>query len=664
MRFVTSRLGGPLLTLIGFALALVVIGAIGSSDNTSGGSATLPGGRDSTLAAQARDKLGDTGGQQAIIIWSADQKLTPDQLGAIRAALPKGASQAIPSEDGTAVFSVLEVEASESAALGNAVQQLRESVRGSAPPGVQVAVTGPAGIQADIANVFDGANFTLLGATVLVVAVLLILTYRSPVLWLLPLMVVGLADQLAAVTATRVLDALGLAYDGSTTGILSVLVFGAGTNYALLLISRYRDELKVRQDRREALAIAGTRVRESIISAAGTVIAGVLCLLLSSFPGTRALGVACAVGVAIAALYGLVVLPAFLSLFGRWVFWPRVPRTDDPTPSPAVRGVWRRIAEAVAARPGQTIAAVLALMAVLAVGLSQISIGLKTTEQFTKTPESIAAGDRLAKSFGAGAVEPTLVTLRPADLGPATAALKQVPGVTQVRPGQANAEVATLQVVLTTGSDDPGTPDTIRALRDRASQFSDMHVGGSAAEALDASEAATADRWKIFPAVLALVLVSMMVLLRSVVAPVLLVVTVVLNYGAALGAAWWITRLLGFSAYDVLTPLYSFLFLVALGVDYNIFVISRATEEIAQRGHVAGMVRAVGVTGGVITSAGIVLAAVFAVLGVLPLVVLAQIGVVICLGVLLDTFVVRSMLVPAIAMTLKDAFWWPRKVSS
>ena len=494
------------------------------------------------------------------------------------------------------------------------------------------------------------------------VALLLLITYRSPTLWLVPLIVVGIADRLAAVLATHVLKATGVAWDESTIGILSVLVFGAGTDYALLLISRYRDELRREPDRYAAMRAALRHTGEAVLLSATTVVLGVLTLLLSVFPTTRGLGLASAVGIVVAAGYALVVLPAVLVLFGRWVFWPVVPRVGQ-TALVDQNSFWRKVGDLVAARPQRFVVGTLVVLALMAGGLTQVRSGLSQTDQFLSKPEAIAAAERLAQSFPAGNSDP-LVVITEGDPAAVVAAAKSVPSVASATPGQRTDRYAQVAVVLTP---QPGTDAARTAVRDVRAAVHGIPgtiVGGTEARGVDAADAASRDRGVIFPIIFVLVLLALLVLLRSVVAPIILVGTVILTFLAAVGASWWIfTKVFGFTALDVGAPLYTFLFLVALGVDYNIFLVTRAREEAAVHGSRAGMLRALSATGGVITSAGILLAAVFAVLGVLPLVVLAQIGVIICVGVLLDTLVVRTVLVPAIALILGDRFWWPRRVA-
>jgi RND superfamily putative drug exporter len=462
------------------------------------------------------------------------------------------------------------------------------------------------------------------------------------------------------VLATHTLSAFSVVWDESTIGILSVLVFGAGTDYALLLISRYRDELRSHADRREAMSLALRRTSEAVLSSALTVTIGLLTLLLSLFPATRGLGLACAVGVVVAAAFVLLVLPAALVIFDRWIFWPKVPREGQAALADG-HSLWRRVGDRVAAHPKRIISVTLVALAVMAAGIAAIDTGLKPSDQFLKKPEAIAASERLSQSFPAGSADPAVIVTT-ADPDAVASAAKKVPGVAGARQVKQADGVAEVDAVITA---DPGSDEataTVRTLRAALTALPESHVAGTEAVALDQAEASSRDRLVIFPLVLVLVLLALGLLLRSVVAPLVLVSTVVATFLASVGASWWIfTKVLGFSALDDSAPLFAFVFLVALGVDYNIFLVTRAREESRQHGSRQGMLRGLAATGGVITSAGILLAAVFAVLGVLPLVVLAQIGVIICVGVLLDTLVVRTLLVPAIAVVLGDRFWWPRR---
>lgn len=653
--------------LVPLLLAILAIGLLGEGEREQRPTDSLPSGLDSTLAAELDAELGDDGQDVAIVLFTADGgELAGTGRagldGAVRAigAVPQSLTVA---DDGSAAFVVVPVTAASASDTADRVDELRETLAESVPDGVTAQVTGPAGIQADLAKVFDGANTRLLLATASVVAILLVLTYRSPVLWLIPLLVVGLADRLAAVLATQAMAALDVAWNESTVGILSVLVFGAGTNYALLLISRYRDELGRHASRHEAMSLALRRTVEPVLASATTVVLGLLTLLLSLTPSTRGLGLACAIGIVVAASFVLVVLPATLVLFGRWVFWPRVPR-DGATPLAERASLWRRVGGVVQRRPAVLVGTTTAVLALLAIGLVRVDTGLGRADQFLEQPEAIAAAERLAQSFPAGTSSPTEVVTR-AEPGPVLRAVEEAPGVVSARISGEGGGVTRIDAVLDAEPGSAAARSAVGDLRDALADHDDTHVGGEEAVALDEREGAGRDRWVVLPLILGVVLLALVLLLRSAVAPLLLVATVLATYAASMGASWWLfTGPLGFEALDVQVPLFAFLFLVALGVDYNIFLVTRAREEAREHGTRDGMLRALSATGGVITSAGILLGAVFAVLGVLPLVVLAQLGVVVCLGVLLDTLVVRTVLVPALAMLLGERFWWPARPSS
>lgn len=675
--FIAGRRTAWLVALVPILLAVLVIGFAGEGDREPLATDSQPSGLDSTLGTELAEQLPESDATTAIVVFEAtgDSRLdvaalepVARDLGAVPAGSGPGdtgpPSYLLTAEDGTAAVAVVPLAGGTSTEVAEQVTDLRDRAGTDLPGDVATLVTGPAAIEADLAEVFSGANVKLLAATAVVVAILLILTYRSPVLFLVPLLVVGIADRLAAVGATHLLAALDIAWNESTIGILSVLVFGAGTDYALLLISRYRDELRHRESRHEAMRIAVGRTAEAVLASSLTVVVGVLTLVLSLTPTTRGLGVACALGVVVAAAFALVVLPATLVLFGRWVFWPRVPRPEaTPTADADQPTVWHRIGDAVSRRPRTFALGTVAVLVALAANLFSIQTGLDVEDQFLDRPEAIDGAARIAESFPAGVASPTTVVTK-ADPQQVLAAVEGLDTVSSARISAEGGGVAEISVVLDVPPGSDGARDGIEDLRSALADLGDTHVTGQEAEAIDEDEGAGRDRLVILPLILGLVLLALGILLRSVVAPLLLVVTVVATYAASLGASWWIfTSVFDFGALDSGAPLMAFLFLVALGVDYNIFLLSRTVEELPEHGTRAGILRALTATGGVITSAGIVLAAVFLVLGVLPLVVLAQLGVIVCIGVLLDTLVVRTVLVPALVLLLGDRFWWPRKVA-
>ena len=573
-----------------------------------------------------------------------------------------GGAPPIVSADGRAALAVAPVRADLSGlALDKQVAAARAAARDGLPGGLRARVTGGPAFGADIANAFTDANVTLLAVTASVVALLLIATYRSPVLWLAPLLVIGFADRVATAVGTAVASLTGLSFDGSTAGITSVLVFGAGTNYALLLISRYRQELRrqsAHPDHREALRRAVRRAGPAIVASNATVVLALLTLLFASTPSTRSLGALAACGLLVAAVAVLVVLPPVLALGGRRLFWPFVPR---PAGHARESGPWLRVAQWVDRRPAAVAAVAVTVLAALATGLLGTRIGLSQTEQFRVRADSVSGYDVVAAHFPAGLVNPTLVVAPTAAAPQVQHAIASTPGV--VSAGQTvSASGRTMWSVVI---DAPPASDRsfgiVAALRDSTHRAApDALVGGADAQALDVRDAAARDRMVLIPAILAVILTVLYVLLRSALAPPTLLGATILGALAALGAGGWSgSHVFGFPALDNSTPLFAFLFLAALGVDYTIFLVTRAREEAARHGARQGMVRAVAATGGVITSAGIVLAAVFCVLGVLPLIVLTQLGIIVGVGILLDTFVVRTLVIPALFALAGARIWWP-----
>ena len=570
------------------------------------------------------------------------------------------------SDDRQAAIAVVPLQADLSGfELNDEIEALRAAAAEGLPDRVRAEVTGGPAFGADIADSFSGANVTLLIVTASVVALLLIITYRSPVLWLAPLLVIGFADRVAAVVGTAVAEAVGMTPDGSTSGITSVLVFGAGTNYALLLISRYREELGRNQSHQDALDIAVRRAGPAIIASNATVVLALLTLLLASSPSTRSLGVQAASGLVVAAVFVLLVLPPLLRVFGRKLFWPFIPQVGDKALTDA--GIWHRVAAAVARRPARVAVVSLGALGLLCIGLLNTPLGLSQTEQFRVQAESVNGFDTLAAHFPSGLTDPTRVIASTERAPEVQRAISDTPGVVSVTPaGTATNGLSQWSVVLDAAPASEEAFETIDALRDSVHQVDpEGLVGGSDAKARDAASAAGHDRAVVVPAILAVVLVVLYVLLRSALAPLVLVAVTVLSALAALGLGGWASvHVFGFPALDNTAPLFAFLFLVALGVDYTIFLVARAREETPEHGTRDGIIRAVSATGAVISSAGIVLAAVFCVLGVLPLIVLTQIGIIVGLGILLDTFLVRTVIIPALFTLIGSRIWWPALNSS
>ncbi|KUH64119.1 hypothetical protein AU184_11450 [Mycolicibacterium novocastrense] len=651
---------------ISWILAVLVVlvsgalmGLVGSDDSSARSPVPVPDSAESARVDALRAEFpgGDRVPAIVVITRTDGAPLSPADVDAVKQKWP--AAQL--SEDGAAGLAVVPMDADLSGFdLTDAVEKVRAEAAEGLPADLRSEVTGGPAFGADIANSFSGANFTLLAVTATVVALLLIITYRSPVLWLVPLAVIGFADRVAAVLGTAVAQAAGMSPDGSTSGITSVLVFGAGTNYALLLISRYREELGRTENHHDALDTAVRRAAPAIIASNATVVLALLTLVFASSPSVRSLGVQAAAGLIVAAVFVLLVLPPLLGLFGKRLFWPFIPKIGDRALTDS--GIWHRIAEAVAGRPGSVATISIGGLAVLCIGLVATPIGLSQTEQFRVQAESVSGYSRLADHFPSGLTDPTRViasTDRAADV---QRAITETPGVVSADPaGQTPSGLTQWSVVLDAEPASDEAFETVDALRDSVrSADPEALVGGSDATARDASAAASRDRAVVVPAILVVVLAVLYVLLRAALAPLILVAVTVLSALAALGLGGWASvHVFGFPALDSTTPLFAFLFLVALGVDYTIFLVTRAREETPEHGTRGGIVRAVSATGAVITSAGIVLASVFCVLGVLPLIVLTQIGIIVGLGILLDTFIVRTVIIPALFTLIGPRIWWP-----
>ncbi len=650
------------MTLLFVLLSGAVFALAPQAKESNAPTAGLPDTADSTAVARIQQTLPRSDVAPAIVVVSrdgevlnADDRAAVAQLGETltRFALDGETSAPVYAENGEVGLLAVPLKASSG---DEKIDDIRAAIAKELPDGLTAEVTGGPAFSSDIKDVFAGADVRLLVATALVVALLLLVTYRSPWLWLVPLIVVAIGDRVASLAVATATQVFNYNVDGSTNGITSVLVFGAGTNYALLLIARYREELRRHDDRFAAMRAAWRQAAPAILASSVTVMLALLTLSFADTPSNRALGWSAAIGIAVAVLFGLVALPAAMVLFGRNLFWPFVPRVGQDDPSRT--GVWSKIGRAVVTRPRTFVAASAAFLAVLAIGAVGIDVGLTQNERFRETPEAVLGQQSLAQAFPAGFAEPTIVMARPDAVADVTKRIERVDGVASVIAGPASDDWAELDVVLDSdrGSDQAGT--TIGELRSELGQK--VLVGGPDAQDLDAADAAGHDRTLIIPLVLLIVVSILLLLLRSIVAAVVLALTVVATYATAMGAGWFVfTHFFDFPAMDLPVPLFAFIFLVALGVDYNIFLTTRAREEAANLPIGRAMISALAVTGGVITSAGIVLAAVFAVLGVLPLVTLTQIGVIVGIGVLLDTLVVRSLLVPALATLLGERFWWP-----
>ncbi|MFC9125557.1 MMPL family transporter [Streptomyces sp. NPDC057099] len=647
---------------------------------TNDQAAFLPRSAESTKVLTAREKFDQSETLPAIVVWTTDGKrvteaqraAATDSVGALagRAGVAGRPSPALLSDDGQALQAVVQLKPE----LGEELPKVLDEVRAAARkvPGTEAQVAGPAASQADLSDAFAGIDGLLLGVALAAVLVILLLVYRSV---LLPFLII-LGSVFALGLACAVVYALAerdvVRVDGQVQGILSILVIGAATDYALLLAARFREELAVSGDRAMAARAAVRRSFGAITASAATVALGLLALLASDLTNNRALGPVGAIGIVCAVLSTLTFLPAALALLGRAAYWPSRPKAPDA--SAEGHAVWRGVAARVDARPRRTwVVTVLGLAVFAAFSPTLSAKGVPLDEIFVNDAPSVAAQETISEHFPGGSGNPAVVIADADRADAVTAAVRNTEGVASAgtvsasgRPGAGEPQVVDgrvrIDATLDAAADSDAAKETVERLRENvhAVPAADALVGGYTAQQYDTQQTAARDRMVIVPVVLGIILLILVLLLRSILVPVLLVATVALNFLATLGvSALVFEHLLGFSGTDASVPLYGFVFLVALGVDYNIFLMSRVREEALERGSRAGVLRGLTTTGGVITSAGVVLAATFAALMVIPLAFLVQIAFIVAFGVLLDTLVVRSLLVPALVIDIGPRAWWP-----
>lgn len=590
---------------------------------------------------------------------------------------------AIPSKDGQALLLVVPVDAKKAAEpygdttpLFEAADELRAAARTAvAPSGLTTYVTGPGGITADLVTAFGGIDGILLLVALGVVFLILLVVYRSPILPFAVLItaVFGLALAALAIFPLARDEVIGLS--GQSQGILSILVVGAATDYALLLVSRYKEELHDHDSTWVAMKRAWRGAVEPIVASGATVILGLLCLLLSDLGNTSGLGPVGAIGIAGALVSALTFLPAVLLLFGRSIFWPAIPRLDHVHAQDKIgtRGLWGRVASMVGQHPRRTWVLTLAGLLAAAAFLPTLKAeGITQSQIFLNEVESVTGQEVLAKHFPAGSGSPVQVVAPQAKAPEVVAVLSREQGVNDpyagLVPGAPPKVVdgtVVVQATLTAAADSPEADDVVRRLRvDLDAVGDEVLVGGQTAMNLDVRDASNRDLRVIIPAILMVIFVVLALLLRSLVAPLLLVAANVVSFAATMGvAALAFNHVFDFPGSDPSTPLYGFVFLVALGIDYSIFLMTRVREETTRIGTRRGILVGLAVTGGVITSAGVVLASTFSALAILPLLFLAQIAFIVAFGVLLDTLVVRSLLVPALAYDIGPRIWWPSRLS-
>ncbi|QEA30307.1 MMPL family transporter [Microbacterium sp. CBA3102] len=687
---VGASLGGPLFGKVD---------EVSSNDQTT----YLPESAQATEVQQLLGEFNDSDSIPAIAVFTSDDALTSSELDAISDAVADApnvegvgddVSPALPSEDGKAVQAFIPIESD--AELADATAALGDELRGAVPDGIRVYITGPAGFSADLVAGFAGIDGLLLGVALLAVLIILVLVYRS---FLLPLVVLS-TSLFALCVALLVVWWLAkfevLLLSGQTQGILFILVIGAATDYALLLVARFREELRVSQDKGVALLAAWKGSVEPIAASGGTVIAGLLCLLLSDLKSNSTLGPVAAIGIVFAMLSALTLLPSLLLLFGRAVFWPRRPHFEPEVVAAEhgmrTTGLWARLAGVIKRRPRVIWIVTTLVLLAGAAGVTQLDAnGVPQSELVLGASEARDGQVALGEHFPGGSGSPVYVVVdedrlqdvadvllandgvdavsvtaadSPSGSAPVTAdGITAVgpPGTPAPEPTTVDGEVL-LQGTLTDAADSEAAAATVRELRTELDGTNAL-VGGVTATSIDTNDASIHDRNLIIPVILVVIMVILMLLLRSILAPVLLILTTVLSFGTAMGvSALVFNGVFDFSGADPAVPLFGFVFLVALGIDYNIFLMTRVREESKAHGTREGILRGLSITGGVITSAGLVLAATFAALSVIPILFLVQLSFIVAFGVLLDTFVVRSLLVPALTYDIGKAIWWPSKL--
>ena len=635
----------------------------------------LPAGAESTTVQKLQESFAQNRLLVTVVVFERRSGLTTADSTAIRAKAAQLAkapgldgviSPPIPSADGKAAQLLLPVSGKDPYAAGNAVKEIRALAKAGLPAGLTALATGPGGYNADFAEVFGGIDGRLLLITAGIVAVILIVVYRSPLLPLFVLMSAGLALAVSSAVIYWLASAGLLTLNGQSQGILLILVFGAATDYALLLVARYREELLRTEDASEAMRVAWRSSLEPIGASGGTVILGMLCLLASELTSNRSLGPVASIGIAGALLSSLTFLPAVLMLVGRTAFWP-----GDPVPRKHRRpapGVFGAIAGLVRRKPRWTwVITALVLLAGVWFAPSLKADGTSQQDLFLAKTEAVTGQDVLSAHFPGGTGSPAVITARAASAGRVLAVVKAEPGIVDAVAGpKVVGGLVEINATLRDPADSAAAVTLIGEVREKlhAMPGAEARIGGQSAQQADMLAAATHDRDTIIPIVLLVIFAVLALLLRALVAPLLLIGTVVLSFGATLGVgALVFNDVFRFPGADPSIPLYAFVFLVALGIDYNIFLMTRAREEARLKGTEGGTLSALTVTGGVITSAGVVLAATFAALSVLPVLFLAQVAFLVAFGVLLDTFVVRSLLVPALAVDLGRVIWWPSELA-
>lgn len=657
----------------------------------------LPASAEATEAQDWQAKFRDSDEVPGVIVIESAEAFTPAQLGEVAGLrttleelkLGSAVIGPIPSADGKAVQFIAPIGGS--VEVKEAVKELRDTVAEAAPQGLQTYVTGPAGLAADLTAAFGGIDGILLLVALSAVFVILLIVYRSLLLPIMVLLTSVFALCAAILLVFGMAKAGWIQLNGQSQGILSILVIGAATDYALLFVARFREALTHTINRTSAVITAWKASFEPILASGATVIIALLCLLFSDLNSNKALGPVAAAGILCSLFAALTLLPALMALLGRAAFWPFRPKlvpAEEREPELVTglegqKGLWRATGSVVSRRPRTIWVGSVLLLLVASAGVLQLKAnGVPQTDVILTASNAVDGQDALARHFDAGSGSPAVVVADQAKAQEVLDAVKAADGVGDAyllaqgsvpitgapgapsEPDVREGKVL-INATLNSAADSLEAEEAVKALRtDVKAVDSGALVGGVTATALDTNTTAQRDLVIIIPVVLVVILFILMLLLRSIVAPVLLVLSVVLSYAAAMGvSALVFNNLLGFPGADATVPLFGFVFLVALGVDYNIFLMSRVREESIKHGTRPGILRGLGVTGGVITSAGVVLAATFAALGVIPIMFLVQLAFIVAFGVLLDTVLVRSLLVPALAYDLGPKIWWPGKLA-
>ncbi|MFG2558841.1 MMPL family transporter [Streptomyces sp. NPDC048496] len=652
--------------------ALMLAGKLGDVEKNDN-SAWLPSNAESTKVVDRAEKFQSADTLPTIVIYDRPEGITSADMTKTRADAEafKGITNVVgqpqgpvKARDGKAIQTVVQVHKDKTGweGIGKVVDAMAKVGEENAG-GLGFHVTGPAGYASDSIKAFSGGG-GLTTITALVVVVILLFTYRSPLLPLLPLLTVGVALVTSEAVIYLLAKNAGLTVNKQTSFILTVLVFGAATDYALLLISRYREELGRHEDRHEAMAEALHRSSPAIIASAATVAVSLMLLMLATLNSTQGLGPACAVGILVGLLAMVTLMPALLVICGRWIFWPVKPSYGSA--GATKEGLWTRVGTAVSGRPRIVWIGTALALGVMAIGVFGLKAdGLSAKDQFTNKPQMAVGEEIQSRHFPAGSGDPIYVVAKAASAEQVKTALSGVPGVADVSTPMTKDGEA---IMLGELKDDPSSTAAMRTVKQVRTavhkiEGADARVGGNTAITLDTQEAAARDSKVIIPIVLVVVFLILTLLLRAIVAPLLLMATVVLSFGAALGVSGLMfNHVFHFAGAEASFPLLTFVFLVALGIDYNIFLVTRVREVTLLHGTRRGALMGLSTTGGVITSAGLVLAGTFAAMASLPLVFAAELGFAVAFGVLLDTMIVRSVLVTALTLDVGRWMWWPSKL--